>query len=181
MQIVDVLGDDRRDLAGLVERGQRAMPAAGLGRSEGLFHRKAPPPGLGPRRSAGNEFVERDRAVTRPQAAGRAEIRNAAFGGNAGSGKGNDTRRFGDHVAELLDAATQILGNHAAASETVGRADYSTAVRIARSMRPAGAACASSGPPLSGHLIDSRPLYHAALATCSFGSFSFGSLTSSVF
>ena len=88
------------------------MPAAGLRRRKSLFHRKAPPPGLGPRLGAGNEFVERDRAVTGPQAAGRAEIRNAAFGGNAGSGKGNDTRGFGDHVAELLDAAAQILGDH---------------------------------------------------------------------
>ena len=88
------------------------MPTAGLGRRKGRLHREAPPPRLGPRVGAGNEFVERDRAVTGPQAAGRAEIRDAAFGGNAGSGKGNDTRRFGDHIAELFDAAAQILGDH---------------------------------------------------------------------
>src|SRR6476661_8226782 len=98
MQIVDILGDDRGRLASLVERGQRAMPAAGLGRCKSLFHRKAPPPGLGPSLGARNEFVERNRAVTGPQAAGRTEIRNAAFGGYTGSGKGNDTGGFGYHV-----------------------------------------------------------------------------------
>ena len=46
MQIVDVLGDDRGDLAGPVERGQRAVAAAGLCRGKGRLHRKAPPPGL---------------------------------------------------------------------------------------------------------------------------------------
>src|ERR1700724_545420 len=56
MQVVDVLGDDGRDLASLIERGERAVAAPRLGRREGRFHRKAPPPGFGPRFRTGDEF-----------------------------------------------------------------------------------------------------------------------------
>ena len=70
VQVVDVLGDDRRNLAGPVERSQRAMPAAGLRRRKCRLHRKAPPPRFVPRVRAGDEFIKRDRAVTRPQPAG---------------------------------------------------------------------------------------------------------------
>ena len=80
MQIVDVLGDDGGDFAGLVERGQRAMTASRLRRGEGRLHRKAAPPCLVACIRAGDEFVERDRPVAGPQSARRAEIGNAAFG-----------------------------------------------------------------------------------------------------
>ena len=108
MQIVDVLGDDGRNLAGLVERGQRAVTAPGPRRGEGRLHRKTPPPCLVPRIGTGDEFIERDRTVAGPQSAGRTKIGNAAFGRNAGAGKGNDGGGLGDHVAELFHAAAKI-------------------------------------------------------------------------
>ena len=108
MQIVDVLGDDGRNFAGLVQRSERAVTASRPRRGERRLHRKAPPPRLVPGTRAGDEFVERDRAVARPQSAGRAEIGNSAFGRNAGAGEGNDGGRLGDHVAELFHAAAKI-------------------------------------------------------------------------
>src|SRR5260221_7073958 len=44
MQIVDVLGDDGGDLAGPVERGERAVTAPRLCRGKGRLHRKTTPP-----------------------------------------------------------------------------------------------------------------------------------------
>ena len=48
MQIVDVLRDQRRTLAGTIETRQGAMPAAGLRARETLLHGEAPPPGFVP-------------------------------------------------------------------------------------------------------------------------------------
>src|SRR5258708_29406806 len=48
MQIVDVLGDDGRNLAGPVERGQSAVAASRLCCGECRFHRDAPPPCIVP-------------------------------------------------------------------------------------------------------------------------------------
>src|ERR1700738_2471920 len=86
MQIVDVLGDHGGDLAGPVERSQCAVAAPWLRRGEYRLHRKAPPPCLVAGVLAGNEFIERDRAVAGPQSARRAEIGNAAFCRDAGTG-----------------------------------------------------------------------------------------------
>ena len=88
------------------------MPAPGLCRREGRLHRKAPPPGFRPRLRACDEFVERDRAVARPQASRRAEIRNPAFGRNAGAGEGDDGGGGCDHVAEPFHAAAKVCCNH---------------------------------------------------------------------
>ena len=79
MQIVDVLGDDGGNLAGLVERGKRAVTASRLGSGKGRLHRKAPPPCFVARILAGNEFIKWNRAVAGPQSAGRAEIGNSAW------------------------------------------------------------------------------------------------------
>src|SRR5260370_17608573 len=78
MQIVDVLGDDGRNLAGLVERGERAVAASRPRRGECRLHRKAPPPRLISRVLAGDEFIEVDRTLAGPQSARRPEIGNTA-------------------------------------------------------------------------------------------------------
>src|SRR6201999_211270 len=44
MQIVDVLGDDRRYLPRLIKRSQCTMAAAGFCNAEMLLHGEAPPP-----------------------------------------------------------------------------------------------------------------------------------------
>src|SRR2546430_4367357 len=70
MQIVDVLGDDARNLAGPVERGQRAVAASRLCCGECRFHREAPPPCFVPGVRTGDKFVECNRTVAGPQSAG---------------------------------------------------------------------------------------------------------------
>src|SRR5438045_3937941 len=60
VQIVDVLGDDGGNLAGPIERCERAMAASRLCRRKSRLHRKAPSPCLLPGLGAGDEFVERD-------------------------------------------------------------------------------------------------------------------------
>src|ERR1700722_14515625 len=112
MQIIDVLGDDGGNLSGPIQRSQRAVTASRPRRGENRFHRKASPPGFIASVRAGNEFIERDRAVAAPQPARRAKIRNAAFGRNAGTGKGNNDGSFGDHVAELFHAVAKIRCYH---------------------------------------------------------------------
>src|SRR5579871_2502657 len=112
MQIVDVLGDDSRDLACTIERSERAMSASGPGGSKCRLHGKPPPPGFVARLLVSYELVERDRPVARPQSARRAEIGNAAFGRDAGAGKGHDDGGRGDHLTEALDAALKIPGDH---------------------------------------------------------------------
>src|SRR5579863_9451576 len=102
MQIVNVLGDDGGNLAGAVERGERAMAAPWLGRGESRLHGEAPPPGFVARIFADDEFIKGDRPVAGPQPARRAEVGNTALGRDTGAGKGNDDGCLGDHVAELL-------------------------------------------------------------------------------
>src|SRR5205085_6837343 len=131
VQIVDVLGDDRRRLAGPVERGERTVPPPRLGRGKGRFHGKASPPGLVAGLLAHDELVEIDRAIFGPDAAGRAEVGDAAFRRDAGAGEGHDGGGFRDQFAEPLHAAAQILGNHWAVLKAKGRADYSTPSAVA--------------------------------------------------
>src|SRR5437868_8582917 len=66
MQIVDVLGDDARNLAGPVERGQRTVAASRLCCGDCRFHRDAAPPCLVPGVRTGNKFVECNRTVAGP-------------------------------------------------------------------------------------------------------------------
>src|SRR5439155_899038 len=87
MQIVDVLRHYAGRLAGAIEAGQRQMAATRERRGKMLLHGEAAPPGLVARLLAREEFVERDRPVLGPDPARRAEVRNAAFGRNAGAGE----------------------------------------------------------------------------------------------
>src|SRR5258708_28330770 len=108
MQIVDVLGDDGGNLAGPVERGERAVTAPRLCSGKGRLHRKSPPPGFIPGVGTGDEFIERDRPVAGPQSARRAEIGNPGFGRDTGAGEGNDDGGLGYHVAAPLPAAATL-------------------------------------------------------------------------
>jgi len=108
MQVVDVLGHDGGNFARFVERRQRAMTSARPGRGKGRLHGKTAPPCFVAGVLAGDEFIVGDRPVAGPQSAGRAEIGNAGFGGDAGAGERNNDFRLGDHVAELFHAAAKI-------------------------------------------------------------------------
>src|SRR3569832_1632789 len=112
MQIINILGDDRWYFASAIERGERPMATPGSCGFEGGAYGEAPPPRFVARLAACNEFIERDRPVAGPQSAGRAEIRDSAFGRNTGAGKRHDHGSTGDHLAELLYATTDIRSNH---------------------------------------------------------------------
>src|SRR6267378_3845944 len=92
MQIVDVLGDDSRNLPGLVERGQRLVAAAGFCTAELLFHDESPPPAFVPRLLARQEVAALDR--------------------NAGAGKRHHRAGLLDHVTQLTDTGLKIGRDH---------------------------------------------------------------------
>ena len=88
MQIVDVLRDYRRRVVPRAdERASARWPRPG-GRLELVLRGRTCGARLRCVRPAGEEVVERDRPVLGPEAAGRAEVGNAAFGGDAGAGEG---------------------------------------------------------------------------------------------
>ena len=90
VQPVDVLGDDGAHAPLLDQLGERAMAGVGLGLEHGLVGRELAAPGLPAHLLRRHEVVEVDRLVLGPDAAGRAEIRNAGFGRDAGAGEGDD-------------------------------------------------------------------------------------------
>src|SRR5579864_4873527 len=100
VQVVDVLGDDRGHLAGAVKARQRPVAAARPGIAELVGHGEAPPPRFVARLLARQELVERDRLVLGPQAPGRAEIGDAALGGNAGPGEWDNDPSLVDQVLQ---------------------------------------------------------------------------------
>src|SRR5215471_1661524 len=112
MQVVDVLCDDRRNLAGAVQRGERAMTAPGFCRGKSWFHREAAPPCLVPRFLTRDKLVEGNRPIASPQSARRTEIRYPAFGRNAGAGERDDCGGRGDHVTEVFHSAAKVHCDH---------------------------------------------------------------------
>src|ERR1700739_2322570 len=108
MQVVDVLRDHGRRLAGAGETGERTVPATGPGGGKLCIHGKAPPPSFVAHRLAREELVERDRPILRPEAAWGAEIRNAALGGNAGSGERSDDARALHQLLKFVDSGLQV-------------------------------------------------------------------------
>src|ERR1700733_1495212 len=88
------------------------MTASGSCRGKCRLHREATPPCFVARVGARNELVERYWAIAAPQSARRTEIRNSAFGRDAGAGEWNDDGRLGDHIAQLFDAAAEIRCDH---------------------------------------------------------------------
>src|SRR5687768_4437534 len=88
------------------------MPAPGFCGAKGIFHRKLPPPGLVAHFFGGDELVKRDRLVLGPQTAGGTEVRNSAFGGNAGAGKGRGAARRVDEVLKPFGCRFAIGCDH---------------------------------------------------------------------
>src|SRR5579864_7582833 len=111
MQIVNVLGDDRRYLAGTVERGERPMTATRFCGGEGGFHGKATAPGLIASFGACDKLVKGNWPVAGPYSAWRTKIRDATLCGDPGASKGNDDRRRSNHVAEPFHGAADVRGN----------------------------------------------------------------------
>src|SRR4051812_9223760 len=112
MEIVDVLGDDPRNLARLIERSQRAVAAAGFGPAELFLHCKTPPPALVPHVLAGQEVAEVDRLHLGPDPAGRPEVRYPAFRGDAGAGEGHHHLRLLHQLAQPGDTSLKIGRDH---------------------------------------------------------------------
>src|SRR5262249_82014 len=108
VQVVDILGDNARNLAGLVQCSKSPVAAARLGRRKHRRHRKPALPGLVPRLLARHELVVGDRPVAGPDAARRAEVGDAAFGGDPGAGEGDDAETSGKQLPQSLDALAQI-------------------------------------------------------------------------
>ena len=113
MQIVDVLRDHGRRLAGAVEACEREVAAAGPRCRKLRIHGEPPPPGLVAHLLAGaTNSSNGNRPVLGPQPAGRAEIRNAALGRNAGAGERGDDARAFDQLLQLVDGGLQIGRDH---------------------------------------------------------------------
>ena len=103
LQAVDVLRDDGRHLPRGDERGQCEMAAARARAAIEVVHRELAPPRLAARLGAADIGLERDRLVLEPGASGRAEIRHAALGRDAGAGEARDHARAADEHDEILD------------------------------------------------------------------------------
>src|SRR5262245_60190591 len=108
MQVVDVLRDHRRRLAGAMEARQRKMSASRLGGGELHLHGEAPAPGLVAHLLAGEEFLKRDRAVFDPESAGRTKVGNPTLGGNSGAGEWRDHASRPHEFVQLVDSSLKI-------------------------------------------------------------------------
>ena len=114
VQIVDVLRDHRRRLAGPIEAGERQMAA----RPAALSKTAPPWRTAAARTSSRISWLAMNSSngigwYLGPEAAGRAEIRNAAFGGDAGAGERHDRARACDQVAQALSAVSRSGANRA--------------------------------------------------------------------
>src|SRR5262244_3042109 len=112
MQIVDVLRDHGRRLAGAVEAGKRKVPATGPGGGKLRVHGKAPAPSFVAHLLAREELVERDRLILGPEPAGRAEIGNATLGGNSRSSERGDDARALHQLLQFVDSGLQVRRDH---------------------------------------------------------------------
>ena len=101
MQPIDVLRDDGRHLALRHQRRQRPMTAARARVLVQIVHGELAPPRLAPRLRAAQESLERNGLVPHPRAAGRAEVRHAAFGRDASAREPDDGPRLRDQGAKI--------------------------------------------------------------------------------
>ena len=114
MQIVDVLRDHARHFAGTVEACQRQMAAAGLRAAEMFAPSRTDAARLHRASPGWQRIHRRESAVPGPQPTGRAKIRNAAFGRDAGAGEWNNDLGGSHQFSELCNPGAKIGGDHAA-------------------------------------------------------------------
>src|ERR1700687_6114604 len=108
MQIINVLRDHRRRLAGTVEARERKVSAAGPGGRKLRIHDEAPSPGFVAHVLTRKELIERNRLILCPESPRRTEVRNATLGGNSGPGERRDHPRRVDALLQLVDCGLQI-------------------------------------------------------------------------
>src|SRR6266540_505490 len=134
MQIIDVLRDHRRYLAGAVEAGERKVAAPGPGGGKLCIHGKTPPPRLITHVLAREELVERDRPVLGPEPAGRAKVRDAALRGNSGSGERADHACAVHVLLQFVDSGLQVRRDHVLSVLCPGDAKRSLPMRYLHTM-----------------------------------------------
>ena len=154
VQPVDVLGDDGCHPALLDEAGERAVAGVGGGLLQGLVARELAPPGLAAGFGGGHEVAEVDGPELGPDAAGRAVVGDARFGGDAGAGEGHHAFRLGDHALEIVDLghrSSPSLCLHLRYSIRAGRSRSRARSRV-------GVTCADCH--------DRRPVFGYGVAPC---------------
>src|SRR5512139_743036 len=112
MQIVNILRNQPRHLAGAVETCERPMAAAGPGPAEFLFHGKTPAPGLIPHLLIRDEGIEGDGLVLGPQTAGGTKVGNPTLSRNPCPGEWDDRLCLLDQIAEPGDCGWKIGSDH---------------------------------------------------------------------
>ena len=131
MQAVDILRDDGAHAAAGDKPRERAMPAAGFCMRVEIVHDEFPPPGLFAHQRIAKKVGKFDRLVLKPRRTGRAEVRHAAFGRNAGAGEADGPARradeqlqfgpaFGEQVEDHVDARVRPPPGRAVSPMTVG-------------------------------------------------------------
>ena len=95
------------------------MTTSRPGVAELISHGKAPPPGFVARLLARHELIEWDRLVLGPETAGRSEVRDAALGGNAGTGERNHDFGFAYQIVETCHCRIQVGRDHLSNPERI--------------------------------------------------------------
>src|SRR6478736_174156 len=132
MQAVDVLRDDGAHAAAGDKPRERAMPAAGFCVRVEIVHDEFPPPGLFAHQRIAKKVGKFDRLVLKPRRTGRAEVRHAAFGRNAGAGEADGPARRADEQLQFGPAFGERVEDHVDA-------------RVAPAAGPGGLTNAGSG------------------------------------
>ena len=112
VQVVDILRHHGWDLARPVQARQRPMPAAGFCAAELLIHGETPPPAVVSHLLAIQKVAEIYRPHLGPQAAGGAEIRNPALGGDARPGERHNDLGVGHQAPQALDSGGEVKRGH---------------------------------------------------------------------
>ena len=112
MQVIDVLRDQRGDLAGAMQGGQSLMSTARTCGCKTRFHGEPPAPSLVTHILTGDKLVVRDRAVFGPKPARRPKVRDPALGGDPRAGKRDNDGRLIDQSSQTIDGGLEIGRDH---------------------------------------------------------------------
>src|SRR5205823_1344762 len=111
MQVVDVLGDQKIDLAHRLELRERAMRVVRPGRRKSRPSTKTAGPVEAPDLCAAHEFSVVDRLVTRPRSARAAVVGNARFRAAAGAGENDESAGAGEKVEKQVGTHHEVRGS----------------------------------------------------------------------